>query len=114
MHHPNMTAIVVLNDGETFTDAEGCTVRFVPDEVIGHDRGEDVDALVRADELELQPVICWSDVIDMAATLLEPTEIDLNPEYFRALAELCNRLSGRTSHEIETTEAELRKAAQTL
>lgn len=52
-------------------------------------------------------------VVAQAASLLEPNEIDANPEYFRALAELCNSLRGRTADDIALTERELRELSAT-
>lgn len=109
MHHPDFAEIVVLNDGETFSGAQGCTIQFVPDLMAA-----DTDAIedgLRDANFESEPAICASDVIEVAATLLEPNEIDFNPEYFRALIELCNGLRGRVADDIEQTETELRKAA---
>lgn len=110
MHHPDHSEIVVLNDGETFTGADGCTVRFVPEAIVN-----DIDATedgLREDDFESERVLCASDVIDVAGSLLEPGELDANPEYFRAFAELCNQLRARPADDIELTERELREAAE--
>ena len=37
-----MATIMVLNDYETYTDARGCSLTVVPDEVIDEDRVEEV------------------------------------------------------------------------
>lgn len=110
MHHPDLSEIVVLNDGETFTGADGCTVRFIPESIVND--GDAIEDGLREDNFESERVLCASDVIDVAGSLLEPSELDGNPEYFRALTELCNQLRVRTADEIELTEAELVEAAK--
>jgi hypothetical protein len=109
MHHADHSEIVVLPDGDTFAPSEGATIRYVP-----QDQVDDIDFIEHAivnDELESERVLSASDVIDVAGSLLEPSELDANPEYFRALAELCNQLRARPAFEIEDTERELREAA---
>ncbi len=110
MHHPNQSEIVVLNDGETFTGADGCTVRYIPEAIVND--GEAIEDGLRDDAFESERVLCASDVIDVAGSLLEPGELDANPEYFRAFAELCNQLRARTADQIEDTERELREASE--
>jgi hypothetical protein len=109
VHHKDHAEIVVLSDGETFGPAEGCTVRYVP-EAVGND-AELVEEILANDGLESERVLSASDVIDVAGGLLEPDEIDDNPEYFRALIELCNQLRGRTADQLDQTVRELRDAA---
>lgn len=109
MHHPDHSEIVVLNDGETFTDADGCTVRYVPEAIVGYP--DAIEDGLRENEFESERVLCASDVIDVAGSLLEPTELDQNPEYLRALVELSNQLRGRTADEIDLTEQEVIQAA---
>lgn len=102
MSQKQQRAMVVLDDGETFTKIEGCTVQWAPEELID----DDLDYAIRDGDLESEPVLSGSDAIRAAAKLIE--EKPREGKYVLALYEICNALRGRTVIDMFKTMCEIR------
>lgn len=75
------------------------SINAAAQDVLVHDDGStDIDLREAAfqilNTLRALPTVAYTDAIREAAGLLEPSEIDQNPEYLRGMCELIARLFG--------------------
>ena len=72
----NQNLIVVLEDGETYSGIEGCTVQIISDE-----QREDIEGGGDADDIEGEPIATYSisaliDMLLQAESVLATGELD--------------------------------------
>lgn len=106
-HHPDHDMVVVFNGHErTYEDIATCSVHYAPRQWLNRE----IRDAIWWGKLEQEPILVASDVLDVAKDLIGAEKRD--PEYMRALVELCNILRLRDEAAIKRTERELLEMQQ--